>query len=179
MKFCLICGSSLSRKVKCKCTTSNNDQSTNKNIVQDGLTNSNVSAFPFEKEKYYKQEVIREKCYAHSQWGISYNSSDNYWVVLKNKKSNTNTYYDRMDENGIYHYTGQGLIGDQSMTGVNEGLKSAASKGQKIHLFWKYNQNSDHKYVGQVRVEKIDEEIQKDQDNYPRKVFVFSLKPID
>jgi hypothetical protein len=178
LKFCPTCDSALNRKNRCKCET-NNNLTTNESINSNESTSSELFLFPFEKEKYYEQGIIRNKCHAHKQWGISYNQIDNYWVLLKNKKSNTNTYYDRMDENGVFHYTGQGLKGDQIMAGNNDGLKNATSNGQKIHLFWKYNQNSDHKYVGEVKVERIDEEIQNDQDDLPRKVFVFSLRPID
>jgi len=84
-----------------------------------------------------------------------------------------------MDKDGIYRYTGQGLSGNQTMTGNNYGLKNATSNGQKIHLFWQDNQNSDHKYVGEVMVERVDEEEQPGQDNRPRKVFVFSLRLIE
>ena len=81
-----------------------------------------------------------------------------------------------MDKDGIYHYTGQGLSGDQTMTGNNFGLKNAISNSQKIHLFWQDNQNSDHKYVGEVIVEKVDEEKQPGLDDVLRNVFVFSLR---
>ncbi len=54
--------------------------------------------------------------------------------------------------------TGQGLSGDQSYANANNsGLKNAASKGQKIHLFWQDNQNSNYKYIGIVKVVKADD----------------------
>ncbi len=175
MPFCPTCESILYRKNNYNCLKCDSSITSTKNTTIEPTP----SSFPFEIGKYYEQPFIRNKCHAHKQWGISYNQIDNYWVLLKNKKSNTNTYYDRMDENGVFHYTGQGLKGDQIMAGNNDGLKNATSNGQKIHLFWKYNQNSDHKYVGEVKVERIDEEIQNDQDDLPRKVFVFSLRPMD
>ena len=175
MPFCNICDSYLSKRNNYKCLTCDGDFTSNVKTTNK----INTFSFPFEKEKYYEQGFIREKCHAHPQWGISFNSDENYWIVIKNKKSNSNTYYDRMGKDGIYHYTGQGLTGDQAMTGSNYGLKHAASNGQPIHLFWQDNQNSDHKYVGKVKVEKIDQETQPGTDGYPRNVFVFSLRPVD
>jgi len=136
------------------------------------------SSFPFEIEKYYEQKLIR-KLIGHPQWGISYNKEGNYWVVIKNKKSETNTYDDRIGKDGFYRYTGQGLSGDQSYDNANNsGLKNAASNGQKIHLFWQDNQNSDHKYIGEVKVVKTGDEKQRGADRYPRNVIVFTLQPV-
>ena len=175
MEFCPTCGSSLTRKNKCICNANDNLKS-NEIISSNKILNS---SFPFEKEKYYEQGFIRNICNVHPQWGISFNKIDNSWIVIKNKKSNSNTYYDRMDKDGLYHYTGQGLSGDQTMTGNNYGLKNATSNKQKIHLFWQDNQNSNHKYVGEVKIKRIDEEQQPGQDKCLRNVFVFLLRPVD
>jgi len=137
------------------------------------------SSFPFEITKYYEQKLIR-KLIGHPQWGISHNKEGNYWVVIKNKKSNTNTYDDRMDKDGLYRYTGQGLSGDQNPDSANNlGLKNAESNGQKIHLFWQNNQNSDHQYIGEVKVVKTNPEEQRGADGYPRDVIVFTLQPVE
>ena len=136
------------------------------------------SSFPFEIEKYYEQKLIR-KLIAHPRWGISYNQEGGYWVIIKNK-SDTNTYDDRIGKDGFYRYTGQGLSGDQSYDNANNsGLKNAASNGQTIHLFWQDNQNSDHKYIGEVKVVKTDDEVQRGADRYLRNVIVFTLQPVE
>ena len=136
------------------------------------------SSFPFEITKYYEQKLIR-KLIGHTQWGISHNKEGNYWVIIKNKKSNSNTYYDRIDKDGLYRYTGQGLSGDQNPDSANNlGLKNAESNGQKIHLFWQNNQNSDHQYIGEVKVMKINDEEQRGVDGIPRNVIVFTLQPV-
>lgn len=175
MEFCPNCGSSLSRKNKCTCNISNDDFTSTENTTNKIINPS----FPFEKEKYYEQGFIR-KCIGHPQWGISYNK-EGYWVIIKNKKSGTNTYYDRMDKDGFYRYTGQGLSGDQTYDNANNyGLKNAKSKGQKMHLFWQDNQNSKHKYIGEVKIVKIkDDEEQNGADGYPRKAIVFTLQPTE
>lgn len=165
----------MNRKTKCTCNSANENLSIHQSSSSDESLNQ---SFPFEKEKYYEQGFIR-KLIAHPQWGISYNKGGNYWVIIKNKKSNSNTYDDRIGKDGFYRYTGQGLTGDQSDDNANNsGLKNAESKKQKIHLFWQDNQNSNHKYIGEVKVVKTGDEIQRDTSGYPRKVIIFTLEPI-
>ena len=181
MKFCEKCG-----KLKTKTTIGLKCEKCDELSQIPKPTTENKSgilvddSFPFEKEKYYEQNRIRKRI-GHPQWGISHNKEGDYWVIIKNKKTDTNTYYDRMDKDGFYRYTGQGLSGDQSYDNANNlGLKNAASNGQKIHLFWQDNQNSNHKYVGEVKVVNIDrDERQYGADDHPRKVIVFTLEPVE
>jgi len=177
LKFCPKCGATINRKIKCTCNGPKNESTSNMNSDLNDSRSS--SSFSFEKEKYYEQGHIRK--FAHPQWGISHNENKNCWIVIKNKKSNTNSYYDRIDKDGFYRYTGQGLSGDQSFDNANNyGLKNAESNGQKIHLFWQDNQNSDHKYIGEVKVVKIKEdEEQKGADGYLRKAIVYTLQPTE
>ena len=179
MKFCPICKSTLYRKNNYKCFKCEGDFTSTENTNSVETTDTKLHSFPFEIGKYYEQQFIREKCHAHPQWGISYNSIGGYWVVIKNKKSKSNIYYDRMSKEGLYHYTGQGLTGDQKIeSGNNYGLKNAKSQGQKIHLFWQDNMGSNHKYLGEVEVNSVVEEEQMGQNNRPRKVFVFSFQTL-
>ena len=137
------------------------------------------SSFPFEQGKYYTQKRIRNLI-GQRQRGISYNKKGDYWVLIKNKKNNKNTYEDRIDKDGFYQYTGEGLLGDQSYDNPNNsGLKNAESKRQKIHLFWQDNHNSDHKYIGEVKVIKIDNESQYDVSRHLRNVIMYTLQPVE
>lgn len=176
MKFCPTCNSSLSRKNKCKCNANDNLPVNEKNDSSEILD----SSFPFEKEKYYEQGFIRKQI-GHPQWGISHNKVGDYWVIIKNK-SDSNTYNDRIGKDGLYRYTGQGLSGDQSFDNTNNsGLRDAELNKQKIHLFWQDNQNSNHKYIGIVRVVKADDkgERQRGENGIDRTVIVFTLEPVD
>jgi len=181
LKFCDKCGSKLiETKVGLKCQKCDDlSQIPQNNVTENKIGILSDDSFPFEKEKYYEQNLIRKRI-GHPQWGISHNQEGDYWVIIKNKKTDTNTYYDRMDKDGFYRYTGQGLSGDQSYDNANNlGLKNAELNGQKIHLFWQDNQNSNHKYIGEVKVVKTGDEEQLGKDGYPRKVIVFTLQSIE
>ena len=180
MKFCDKCDSKLiETKVGLKCQKCDDLSQVPEKPTENKTEILSNDSFLFEIGKYYEQKLIRKRI-AHPQWGISYNLKGDYWVIIKNKKSDTNTDDDRIGKDGFYRYTGQGLSGDQSSDSANNsGLKNAASNGQKIHLFWQDNQNSNHKYVGEVKVVKTDEgEKQIGKDGYPRKVIVFILQPV-
>ena len=177
MEFCKTCNSILIRKNNSKCLTCEGDLTSSDHAVSKEMTDSDLlSSFPFKRETYYEGKLIRERCHAHPQWGISYNSIVNYWIVIKTKKSKSNIYEDKMVSEGLYSYVGQGLTGDQTMTNNNLGLKNAKLNGQKIHLFWQSAQGSDHKYLGEVEVEKVKDKQQPDQYNVLRKVFEFFLR---
>ena len=151
-----------------------------KNTAENKINIILKDSFPFKKEKYYEQKFIR-KYIGHPRWGISHNKKGGFWVVIKNK-SDTNTYDDRIGKDGLYRYTGQGLSEDQSFDNANNsGLRDAESNGQKIYLFWQDNQNSDHKYIGEVKVMKSDDsgKKQRGQDGCLRKVIVFILQPTE
>jgi len=180
LEFCEKCGKlKMKTSVGLKCEKCDDLSQIPKKVTENKTEILSDGSFPFEKEKYYEQNLIR-KLIAHPQWGIYHNQEGDYWVIIKNKKSETNTYDDRMDKDGLYRYTGQGLSGDQNPDSANNlGLKNAESNGQKIHLFWQDNQNSKHKYIGEVKVVKTDDdEKQRGADGYPRNVIVFTLLPI-
>ena len=176
LKFCDKCNSILIRKNNYKCFSCDGDFTVKDENPKKPANLDLLSSFPFKKGEYYQGKLIREKCHAHPQWGISQNPYDSYWIVIKTKKSKSNIYDDKMVSEGLYSYVGQGLTGDQVMNSSNYGLKNAKVKGQKIHLFWQSAMGSDHKYLGEVEVEKMEEMEQPDQYNIPRNVFVFFLR---
>ena len=181
MKFCEKCGKLKTKTmIGLKCEKCDELSQIQKQTTENKIEILSEDSFPFEKEKYYEQNLIRKRI-GHPQWGISHNKEGDYWVVIKNK-SDTNTYDDRIGKDGLYRYTGQGLSGDQSFDNANNsGLRDAGLNQQKIHLFWQDNQNSNHKYIGKVKVVKADDSGEKQigQDGYPRTVIVFTLEPVD
>jgi len=178
LEFCKTCGDVKIKKNNYKCFKCEGDfTSENKPNNTPDLNTS--SSFPFKKGKYYGGKLIRDLCNAHPRWGISYNTVDNSWTVIKTKKSKSNIYEDKMVKDGLYSYVGQGLASDQEWNSSNLGLKIAESKKQKIHLFWQSAMGSDFKYLGEVKVVDIKDATQPDQNGLPRNVFVFYLQIVE
>ncbi len=86
-------------------------------------------------------------------------------------------YQDRW-ENGVLHYTGEGLNGDQKMGRGNLALNSSAEVDAPVFGFEKMAPDK-YAYLGRFRVLGVDEEEQVDTSGSRRRVFVFRLQPND
>lgn len=74
-------------------------------------------------------------------------------------------------------YTGEGLRGDQKMTGANKTLLESNENHLPVHLFVRFDDS--YTYYGLVRLAgEVHTEIEEDLDNKPRSVFKFHLKRI-
>lgn len=85
-------------------------------------------------------------------------------------------YRDRWDGN-LFHYTGEGLRGDQTLTRGNLALKSSIENGCPIYGFEKLAPDR-YKYLGRFRVVDIGEERQPDADGNDRRVYVFRMERV-
>ncbi|MFW6026910.1 MAG: HNH endonuclease [Candidatus Woesearchaeota archaeon] len=91
--------------------------------------------------------------------------------------SDPNKLYNDRWENDIFHYTGEGLKGDQKLnSGQNKTLANSNDNDVKVYLFEKFNPN-EYTYVDQVELSDDPyQEKQYDEDNNLRNVWVFPLK---
>ena len=115
--------------------------------------------------------------------GINYNKEGNFLVLFMNAHEltgNTNPYHDYYEsETGLYHYTGKGKKGEQTLAGINGILEKANENDITIHFFMQQNVKSNHQYMGKVKLEKTMLTIQPDRNSKNRKVYEFLLKPIE
>lgn len=116
--------------------------------------------------------------------GINYNEEGNFMVLFMNAHNpstpRNNPYLDRYDdEEGLYHYTGKGKKGNQSLTGVNARLANSKLNGRDIHLFRQHSVGESHQYMGLVKLEKVISNIQPDENGRNRRVYEFLLKLIE
>lgn len=114
--------------------------------------------------------------------GIRYSGSaaDPQLVVFISGGSNLKSsipYRDRW-EGDRFHYTGEGLRGDQTLTRGNLALKSSAENGCPVFGFEKLGPDR-YKYLGRFRVVEIGEETQPDVDGNDRRVYVFQMELVD
>jgi|APSaa5957512535_1039671.scaffolds.fasta_scaffold80594_2 hypothetical protein len=139
--------------------------------------------FPFEKGSHYLQKEVRKKLGCGMVSGINYNSYGNFLVIFMNAHEHIsqgiNPYLDRYDqEANLYHYTGKGKTGDQTLTGANVRLANSTVDKTDIHFFRQHNVESKHEYMGLVKLEEINQNTQPDDSGNDRKVYEFLLKPI-
>lgn len=83
-------------------------------------------------------------------------------------------------KNGILHYTGMGKIGDQILEGnQNKTLYESNTNGVEVHLFEVYKK-AVYTYKGIVKLADAPYvDIQYDDNNQLRKVWMFPVKPVN
>lgn len=113
------------------------------------------------------------------QGGISPSKqSNNVFVITAPGRGEQHGYlYDGQNDDGFYHYTGEGQFGDQRMVQGNRAIRDHVAEGRELHLF--EAQGPKLRYIGQF--EYFDDhsaEAPETGNGQLRKVIVFRLKQV-
>lgn len=109
--------------------------------------------------------------------GMRRSKKTNSLVLIANH--NNLLYDDQWNEDGILHYTGMGMVGNQKMASQNKTLKNAKRDGIKVYLFESYKKN-EYIYHGEVELCTdiyVDQGV--DINGDLRNVYKFPLKRLD
>ena len=100
-------------------------------------------------------------------------------LILFSLHNTGNPYEDKWGDDGVMHYTGMGLTGDQSIDyAQNKTLAQSRSNGVHVHLFESYESNN-YIYRGQVTlVGDPYYDRQRDADGRMRQVVKFPIRQI-
>lgn len=106
--------------------------------------------------------------------GMRRSRKTNSLVIVCN---HTKSFYQDKWKNGILHYTGMGLKGDQSLSFMqNKTLAESKTNGVEIHLFEVF-ETSKYTYKGEVSLSAEPyKDRQTDINNQERNVWIFPLK---
>jgi len=111
------------------------------------------------------------------QGGMRRSHKTNTLVLISNHDKLNNPYNDRWIGN-IFHYTGMGMEGDQSLDfNQNKTLSNSRSEIDLGVFLFEVFESKKYTYVGEVElVDKPYQEKQKDLEGRDRRVWVFPLK---
>lgn len=111
------------------------------------------------------------------QGGMRRSIATNTLVLISN---HVESLYDDRWVGDVFHYTGMGQTGDQSLSFMqNKTLAESATNGVEVHLF-EVDQEKEYRYQGRVKLSgEPYTETQLDLKEINRIVFVFPLKLID
>ena len=128
-------------------------------------------------EELTNQKIVEIfKC--GNQGGMRRSTKKNCLVLITDHTKSL--YHDRMDSEGVLHYTGMGKIGDQTLSRQNKTLYNSRISDIKILFFEKYSEKSLYKFIGEVElINEPYQEIQADEKGELRKVYVFPLSLIN
>ena len=87
-------------------------------------------------------------------------------------------YEDHYDESGIFHYTGEGQVGDMQMSKGNLSIARHAADGRALHVFRSLGKSKGQMYVGEFVYVNHTQESGPDRNGNMRKRLVFHLVPL-
>ena len=88
-------------------------------------------------------------------------------------------YLDGWEQDGFYHYTGEGQLGDQVMARGNKAIRDHSASGRELHLFQGSRKGQPISYVGQFSyVDHYDADAPETRGGPKRRVLKFRLRPV-
>jgi len=87
-------------------------------------------------------------------------------------------YKDHFDRSGVFHYTGEGQLGDMTMTKGNLAIARHAQDGRALHVFRALGKGKGQEYVGEFAYVSHTYQPSRDREGHPRQSIVFHLVPV-
>lgn len=130
----------------------------------------------------YTNDDLRKVFKVSPQGGMRKSNTTNSLVLISKHSDDPekNPYEDKWDEEGLFHYTGMGLVGDQDLNyKQNKTLNESNRNGVNVYLF-ESNVSNEYTYQGEVILAKPAYVInEQDANDKIRKVYKFPLKLVD
>ncbi len=126
-----------------------------------------------------RRTALHERYGGRRQGGISPSKqSDNVFIFTDAERGLLHGYvYDGWRDDGFYHYTGEGQLGDQTMAQGNRAIRDHEEEGRELHLF--DVSKGDATYVGDFTyVDHYQADAPETGGGPVRKVYVFRLRPL-
>lgn len=146
-----------------------------------------VSGFDVE---YHAEHLNTDEIYTYQQveakfgiriagFGRGCNPTEDSVVLISsvNQSGEHFVYHDKWDTNGDYIFSGEGRIGDQTLTARNKEIIKAESNGKVIHLIIKFS-SEEYYYQGIFELVDYTYEDDLDEDGNIRKEYKFRLRKV-
>lgn len=127
---------------------------------------------------YDRQRDIHDRFGGQRQYGISTPSGQPYIFLFSGSTGSRHGYFDYYDEDGIFHYFGEGQKGDMRMDRGNLAIRDHLRSGKHLLVF-KSLGGGRQRFVGEFVYE--DHDVipgHPDSDGRPRNAIVFRLRPV-
>jgi len=128
---------------------------------------------------YKRQSEIHGKLGGQQQGGISTPADHPVIILFTGESGKGHGYDDFWDDDGIFHYVGEGQRGDMEFKAGNEKLARHREDGKDVLLFQALGKSKPCRYVGQFTLEDTyQKEGVRDTDANLRRIIVFKLRPL-
>jgi 5-methylcytosine-specific restriction protein A len=141
---------------------------------------SSVVAIPsFIKGKtYIRKKDITGKYGGSPQSGIAPSKQSPAIFVFTGEAGEQFGYQDQIDELGCLHYTGEGQVGDMTLTRGNLAIAQHTQDGRALHVFRSNGKSHDYEYLGEFAYVSHAIERGLDKNGNDRNIIVFLLMPV-
>lgn len=134
---------------------------------------------PFEVGALYNRKAqIHALLGGQEQGGISTPKGQNIIIAFTGEPGVPHLYPDRRDDEGIFHYFGEGQRGDMQYRSGNLAIKDHIDTGKKLVVFQGMGKGRPCRYLGEfVALSSYIQDNTPDIEGNLRKAIVFRLKP--
>jgi 5-methylcytosine-specific restriction protein A len=133
---------------------------------------------PFEKNRlYHRQNEIHAKYRGQEQGGIITPKNFPFVIIITGEEGQQHGYADRLRDDGVFEYFGEGQVGPMKMIRGNEAVAAHSSDGKSLYLFRK--EKGGLRYLGEMVCEGYHTRQAPDREKNMREAFVFELRPLD
>lgn len=129
-------------------------------------------------QTYRRQEEITGKFGGSRQSGIAPSRTTPAIFIFTGNTGEQYGYTDHFNESGDLFYTGEGQLGDMTMTRGNRAIAEHAARGRALHVFEATGKGKPCVYKGEFFYESHSVKRGLDRDNKERNVIVFRLAPV-
>lgn len=136
---------------------------------------------PFEVGALYnRQKQIHALLGGQQQGGISTPKDKPVIIAFTGEAGVSHGYRDFWDDQAIFHYYGEGQVGDMRYTGGNRAIEQHLSDGKRLIIFQMMGKGRPYRYMGQfVSLSSYIQGNTPDTNGDPRDAIVFRLRRID
>lgn len=132
----------------------------------------------FKKGQEFRRRDLHAVFGGQEQGGISTPGDYPFIMLFMSATGGDYGYTDRWTPDGVFHYTGEGQLGDQTFVRGNRQIRDHVELGKELHLF-EYTRPGYVEYIGEFTCIGHHTRQAPDVQGNLRDVIVFELKPID
>lgn len=155
-------------------------------FMEDGLrphgfpVNLPVTTLPFEVGALYnRSREIHGVFGGQRQGGISTPKNSSLVIAFTGEAGHSHGYTDEWDDDGVFHYFGEGQSGDMKYTGGNRAIENHVADGKRLLLFQMMGRGKPYRYLGEfVKLDSYAKPNTPATRGPDRTAIVFRLSPV-
>jgi 5-methylcytosine-specific restriction enzyme A len=129
---------------------------------------------------YNRRTQIHAVLGGQRQGGISTPRAQPFVIAFTGEAGQAHGYHDEWDNDGVFHYFGEGQSGDMQYTGGNRAIERHQADGKKLILFQSMGHGKPYRYLGEfVRLSSYIRPNTPATRGPLRNAIVFRLAPVD